>query len=820
MRHLPTHTYNGLTVVLSEPSRFDRDGLISGYAGDWFDRALGAGGLNRFGTDIRTFDTLHLPYLAGTKCILLLGEKALAKFKPDVSINEQRGCPFQVDGYTYVVTYLPQDCIDRKNYFDDEENESENAEDKADEKSTKGSTRRKNFRFWLRQDVKKSARLASTILLTPRVNYHIRPDLHRVVELLTTTKGGNLFFDIETDSNLQMTCFGFSFDANDIYVVPMLQTDRPVHQYYYETTHLLLRALAVALRDNTVVVHNSMFDLFVLAWRYHIPISGRIFDTMLGHNRCYIEIEKSLGHVISLYTDLPYHKNEGVFEPHNAAQTQQLYEYNGKDVYALTQIKPAIEAHAARLGATESVQQVNRMVLPYLTMMLQGMNVDTYKVEKTIINNDRMKVQVKRILGILTGGLDFNPNSWQQVSKYLYESKFTSPEGAKFKIKKPAKDPTNEKTLLALLLKHEVPAIYGILKFRQIGKQTSKVSFDPYYGVYTPNRVADGIAIPICNKRFTCSYNLAGTTTMRLSSRKLLRRFGDNAQNWEKNLRKVIVPDTGKVFVQADQSGAEALIVAYLCRAGQYRDIFLYGINPHCFLAMHLFPEQFAAELGFKLDYYKTLPAKELVKEGRWVEIARCIKASDEWPIRYYFVAKQGNHSLNYDARARMFRMNTLLKSEGTVALSMEQSESVISTRNNLFPELHSWHNDLVKEIRTTGIIRNLFGHPRVITTHIEESNYKDYYAFPPQSTVGQITNYAALEICEECERGNLEEIDVLQNNHDSLLVQCWPEQRAYVAAALQQHLNRDLISPRGETFQMKSEVGWSEESWGSIQPL
>lgn len=814
MRILPQLTYTGLTIILDRPSRFDNGGLIMGNAGSWVDSSLAACGHNRHTVEVRTLSEAHQPFLPNTKAVLLLGEQSLHRYLPDVTLGEQRGCPFVIDGIPYVASYQPQDCYDRYNYFSSDENEeNDNAgeTETAEAKSTHGKTRRKNWRFWLRQDIKKCGRIALAGMFAPRPNYRLWPDIHSAIGLLTTTKGQYLYLDIETDSNLQMTCFGFSFDSQDIYVVPMLQTDRPVKEYYYGDTHKILRALAVAIRDNTVVIHNAMFDLFVLAWRYGIPLEGRVYDTMLAHTRCYIEIEKSLGHCISLYTDLPYHKNTSVFEPHNHHQTQQLYEYNGKDVFALTQIKPKIDETATRLGATESVEQVNRMVLPYLTMSLQGMNLDVARIVNLVSDNDRRKFQIKRILHGLTGGMDFNPNSHQQVSRYLYANTFTNTTtGRTFRIPKPKEDPTNEKTLLSILLKHEIPAIHAIIKYRGVGKQSSQCKFQIYGGVYR------GKNVPSSLTRLTCAYNLGRTTTMRLGSRKLLRRWGSNCQNLTEELRKIVIPDNGKVLVQADQSGAEALIVAYLCRDGQYRDIFTYGINPHCFLALHLFHEQFSAELGYPLKGYTQLPARDLVKESKWPEIAKVIKASDGWPIRYYFVAKQGNHSLNYSVGARMFRINTLLKSEGTVALSMEDAEKVVRTRSLLFPEIHSWHNEVVMEIRKTGLIRNLFQHPRVITGFIDESVYKEYYAFVPQSTVGQISNYAILELHEL----NIEGLDVLVNTHDGCLVQCPKEQKEVAGRILQKHFNRKLTSPRGETFYMKSDLKWSESSWGEMKEL
>lgn len=817
---------------MDRPSRFDKPTreypqghLWSGWAGDFAEKCLLAGGnpkIHRQSVEIRTLESLKEPFLPGTKCILLMGDGTIQRYIPGVTLNEQRGSPFTADGINFVATYAPQDAQDRQEYFsdDDEDEDGTTERETAEAKTTHGRTQRRNWRFWMRQDIKKAVRLTTSAPKIGVPNYHIRPEIDEVIRLLTTTKGKDFYFDIETDSNLQMTCFGFSFDDKDIYVVPMLQTHLPKKEYYYTDTPKLLRALAIALRDNTVVIHNSMFDLFVLAWRYGIPLSGRVFDTMLAHNRCYIEVEKSLGHCISYYTDLPYHKNEGVFEPHNVAQMQQLLEYNGKDVYALTQIKPAILETAKRLGALESVEQVNRMVLPYLTMTLQGMNLSEKKIEEIVVYHQRFNQQILRILRLGTGR-DFNPQSWQQVSGYLYGDDKQQGLG----IPKPAKDPTNEKTLLQLLLKREIPAIHCILKYRGNAKRISKAGIKTKKG---EPRYWWGplFQIKTSSPRLTCSWILSGTKTMRLGSRKLLRRWGDNSQNYEKMLRKTVVPDPGKCFLQVDQSGAEALIVAYLCRPGQFRDLFLTGINPHVFLGMHLFRSQFEAELGFSLSEFTSMPVREVSSQAKWPEIAKCIKASDDWEParRYYFIAKQGNHSLNYDCKARAFRLNTLLKSEGAVALDLEVAQQVINTRNALFPEIGSWQQEVVLELRRTQVLRNLFGHPRVFTSWIEESMYKEAYAFKAQSTVGQITNYAITEMQERIaveDKVLVEaEADVLQNNHDSMLVQCLIPHKEAVGRIMQGHMNRRLVSPRGEEFFMKSDIQWSDKSWGEMEAL
>lgn len=70
--------------------------------------------------------------------------------------------------------------------------------------------------------------------------------------------------------------------------------------------------------------------------------------------------------------------------------------------------------------------------------------------------------------------------------------------------------------------------------------------------------------------RSSCTYKISGTKTFRLSSSKILGHWGENLQNKEKGMRVMYIPDDGKIFVQVDQSGAEALIVAYLCRNANF----------------------------------------------------------------------------------------------------------------------------------------------------------------------------------------------------------------------------------------------------------
>ena len=282
-----------------------------------------------------------------------------------------------------------------------------------------------------------------------------------------------------------------------------------------------------------------------------------------------------------------------------------------------------------------------------------------------------------------------------------------------------------------------------------------------------------------------------------------------------------------KILGQNDQAGAEALIVSYLCRAGKFRDLFINGIKPHVYVALHVFAEQWS-KMPDKVDNNTLIRAlvaepKDLKNVEGWKKLEAVIKDSDNWEAskRYYFIAKSICHASNYGMKARTFRINVLQKSDGAISKTVAECEQMLTKYHTLFPEIREWHDNVIAQVRKTSMLKNLFGHPRIFTGPHEESVYKEWLAFVPQSTVGQITNIAFTELQEEILLGKHPlDFDVLENNHDSILWQSLPENRDYCSKLVNDKLCRRLVSPRGEEFWMKSEAQWSDKSWGEMTEI
>jgi hypothetical protein len=320
--------------------------------------------------------------------------------------------------------------------------------------------------------------------------------------------------------------------------------------------------------------------------------------------------------------------------------------------------------------------------------------------------------------------------------------------------------------------------------------------------------------------RNTTLYGQAGTITFRRNSSGITCDFinkikrGTNLQNIEKEMRALYWADEGKILVQRDQSGAEALIVAYLTKHGKFRDLFLNKVKPHVFVALHLFASIWQRKINeyagdIKLDIRELIecPIPDLQKHPFWKAVDRLIKSSDNWSAqeRYYYIAKQICHSSNYGIRADAFRMNTLEKSRGKIVLSKKQAEDYLSFYHALFSEIREWHRDVEAQLEATKTLYNLFGFPREFTGVLNDSTIKEALAFIPQSTVGCITGKAVVDTQKYIEENN-KDWDILADTHDSFLVQCPVGDEQECSSIMKQHLNQTLKSPNGETFTMKSE--------------
>jgi hypothetical protein len=519
VRHLPTTYYSGLTIVLSNPSRFDQSAippkLLSGAAGNYLKYECLKNYTTEEECDIRTADTIGAGLLEGTKGILMLGERAFHGFGgqyylDNYKLQEQRGYPLANNpwGLPCIASFFPQDCSDIQNYesrFNPEDSNfgarsgNDGEESDEDVKKRGGATSRSNYRFWLKRDTRKlCAKIwpskssgIEKITLNNNLGYEFTPILYPssedIIKVLRGAKDTKVFLDIETDYPLpQISCVGFSLENSPIiYVVPF-------HRYNYEPAYGdlagILTALSLALSRNEIVIHNSQFDLLILAWKYRVLFSRRIYDTMLAQHKCFVDIEKSLGHAASLWTWEAYHKDEGIFNPHNTSQERQLWMYNARDIYTMKLIHKAQQEYAKTVpGLESSINATNSMCYPYLLNTLFGIRYSGESLFSMFKENDRLIIQYIRMLRILLGDKLVSQvgagskthilGSSKQCSRYYHDI-------MKYPVvqRTPAKEPSLAADAL-YKLKQKVPnnpTIDVLLKLRERIKESGSLKFTPW----------------------------------------------------------------------------------------------------------------------------------------------------------------------------------------------------------------------------------------------------------------------------------------------------------------------------------------------------
>ncbi len=494
LRSLPKFEYSGLTIILSNPSRHDKLELLAGAAGDFIENeclrpetVLGC-------CDIRLIDDPS-PIIKNTKCILLCGVRAFNMFtNAALSIDEGRGSPYERNGIICIPTFNPQDAVDIKD-FESTNNELLNGsrEDEMDSDELdagelfaskgRGRTARSNYRFWVKNDIKKCLKIINNNGTIPQIynttpTYSISPSLDNICRRLNAARNLDFYFDMETDfTTMDMRCFAFSFSDDPFYIttVPTLTTN--YKPFYGKDQKYLHKSLLDCISNNITVAHNgSQFDYFVLAYKYRIAIS-KVYDTLIAAHRIYPVVEKSLGHWISLCTFEPFHKNEGAHGYFNQEQAWQLYKYCGKDVFTMYLVKKWQDEMAAKdEGLKASIDLAMRAIKPYLTATILGMKFNQEKIKEQLGLNDRLMMQYLRIIKSLTGGEVLPLISNQKCTKYFHDQL-----GYPIVARTPNGGPSlAEDSLYKLALKVKNPVIDFLIKYRQVQKESGCLNFNPW----------------------------------------------------------------------------------------------------------------------------------------------------------------------------------------------------------------------------------------------------------------------------------------------------------------------------------------------------
>jgi len=461
-----------LTVLYPELNRFDKaNGNVpfSSTAGDFFKHRT-FDTIPGITLDVRLPGSYHTHLVPGTY-ILGIGPAACKVITGDPNVHKQRGYRKFYLGHPAIATYDHLSCWE----FNSEDEEKESTDDKD-----VGVTRKANYFFWALADFRK-------LLTPPRPHskhiHESQPNLSKIIHLLDKAPTGGVFvLDIETriqDNCLDAIGIGYVGPAAVYtYSIPIYYHDnkavyaaRDMARFWRALYNFLLR------KDITVVGHNLAFDLSILHYYYHLPIPPTLYDTMLFMHRDNANIDKSLSHAISYYTDAPENHKGDLCPNTSPTNFTQLLQYNGRDLYWTAEVyRRQREKISDRPGLGDAVSIANRAQFLCLLMSFTGIEVNQEALEKQKEALTLKLSQWDRVAAVLTGIPSFNCNSTKQVGEYFYDTlhyeilEYTD-KGA------PAAD---ENTLYKLQLRQPNPLLALILAYRSAKKELGMLNFKPY----------------------------------------------------------------------------------------------------------------------------------------------------------------------------------------------------------------------------------------------------------------------------------------------------------------------------------------------------
>lgn len=206
-----------------------------------------------------------------------------------------------------------------------------------------------------------------------------------------------------------------------------------------------------------------------------------------------------------------------------------------------------------------------------------------------------------------------------------------------------------------------------------------------------------------------------------------------------------------KIFLGWDKAQAEARVVAYkswlVTGDPTYKNLVESGTKVHVWVG-----HRFVDEGVFDCP-------KECIKGG--------LSPGDQGYIEYY-ISKQSVHATSYGEGAPAFAKHMAKNTDGMIILPIQKAKKIQDIILDAIPAIAKWQRAIQIFLEDNKVMRTAFGRVGIFWERWGHELFKKYYAFEPQSTVGD-------DVAKSIQRVHAEfpEYQCLQQNYDSLLGQC-----------------------------------------------
>lgn len=394
----------------------------------------------------------------------------------------------------------------------------------------------------------------------PQRTHETRPSLERVEAYLGALRPDSIVAcDIENPKPRQpltgrivapIVCLAFADRPDHSLTIPVTR-DYWGSEAVVERIWSLLRAVFSVPRLEWVF-HNGLWDTFHLMWERGIHINRYRFDTLLLHHCLDPSDSHSLDYCASRDSREPFWKRdwktyEGICKA--GGIDESLWNYNGIDATTTRELFDVYHRRLVEQGRLEFyLKHYAALLEPLQALQLHGVKVDdpTRRWRLAHLMADCLELQDK--LEDATGLKLYGKSSLSntKLKHYLYDVLKLPKQERTRKARGEKTVTADELAVRKLMLKHkDALKVSGPLILDH--KRKSKLREFCEEG-----RVdADGY--------FRSSYSL-NTEAGRLSSKTNPNGTGGNAQNQDRELRDMFVPDDGMIGIEVDGSQVEARI--------------------------------------------------------------------------------------------------------------------------------------------------------------------------------------------------------------------------------------------------------------------
>lgn len=636
----------------------------------------------------------------------------------------------------------------------------------------------------------------------PSWNFLVRPGISQVRSFLNSILNSlivprRISFDLETRAG-HIACAGISHTKVHGLCIPFMCMER--REGYWcaadegEIIYLLWRVLTH--RNARVIGQNLLYDS-QYTWRHWGFVPRVSQDTMISQHSIFADSPKNLGYISSLYCNYyVYWKDEGKnWDP--KVGEDQLWYYNLEDCVYTAESADVLLSTADQLGLRGVHDMQQAMFWPVLQAMQIGVRIDLdVRGELT----SEVQSEIEKREGFLKDvlGHPVNPRSPKQMQCLFYDDLKLPIQMTRALKGVPARVTLNDEALEKLKRLEPLcrPIITAIQDIRTLSI---------FLGTFLEAELdIDG--------RMRTAFNIGGSEsgksapkTFRLSSSENAFGGGANLQTIpsEKsksvgkaaargsipalgdpyqfpNIRRMFVPDPGKIWFDGDLDRADLQVVVYEADDLMLKSALKMGADIHL---MNV----------FSLEGKDPPPLEELVEtHSRYWTHRGPRKHAREF-------SKVFCHGTNYGGQSRTMAANT-----GRTVHEIDRAQRIWFGAH---PGIPRWHDRVKAQVTSRRFIENRFGYRWYIFDRID-SIIPEAIAWIPQSTVSNVINKIWLNIYN-----NLPEVQVLLQVHDSLCGQMPSDKADLLKPKILE--NARILVPYDDPLIIPFSLKTSAKSWG-----